>query len=55
MKDKYLDRKEEMGKLLEEEYEVKGKDIQEDTTGFSMGKKSLKKTAEKLTEKKDDK
>lgn len=25
MKDKYVDRKEEMGKLIEEEYEVEGK------------------------------
>lgn len=51
MKDKYVDRKEEMGKLLEEEYEKKGKDLQEDTTGFSMGKKSLKKAVEKAEDK----
>lgn len=55
MKDKYVDRKEEMGKLIEEEYEVEGKDIKEDTTGFYMGKKALKQATEKATEKKDDK
>ena len=47
MKDKYVDRKEEMGKLLEEEYKKGGKDIQEDITGFSMGKKTLKKAVGK--------
>lgn len=47
MKEKYVDRKEEMGKLLEEEYKKGGKDIQEDITGFSMGKKTLKKAAGK--------
>lgn len=55
MKDKYVDRKEEMGKLIEEEYEVEGKDIKEDTTGLSMGKKALKQATEKAIEKKDDK
>ena len=55
MKDKYVDRKEEMGKLIEEEYEVEGKDIKEDTTGFSIGKKALKQATEKAIEKKDDK
>lgn len=55
MNDKYLNRKEEMGKLLEEEYEKKGKDMQEDITGFSMGRKSLKKTSEKDAAKEDEK
>lgn len=52
MKEKYVDRKEEMGKLIEEEYEVEGKDIKEDTTGFSMGKKALKQATEKAIDKK---
>ena len=55
MKDKYVDRKEEMGKLLEEEYKKSGKDIQEDITGFSMGKKTLKKPVEKDEDKQKEK
>lgn len=47
LKDKVLHKKEEMGKLMEEEYEVKGQDIEEDNTGFSLGKKHLKKAVEK--------
>lgn len=34
LKDKVLHKKEEMGELMEEEYEVKGQDIEEDNTGF---------------------
>lgn len=55
MKDKYIEKKEEMGKLLEEEYEKAGKNIQEDTTGFSMGKKSLKNAVEKAEDKNKEK
>lgn len=55
MKDKYLNRKEEMGKLLEEEYDKKGKDIQADTIGFSMGRKSLKKASETPATKRNEK
>lgn len=47
LKNKVLNKKEEMGELIEEEYEVAGKDIEEDTMGFSLGKKHLKEAVEK--------
>ncbi len=55
LKDKYLHKKEEMGELLEEEYEVEGKNIEEDTTGFSLGKKHLKEAVEKTQPEHHDK